>query len=422
MTERVVLIEFNELNQSLLDGFMADGSAPNFLRLYEQSQIFVTDASEDEYLEPWIQWPTLHSGTTYGDHGVFRLGEGQKLRGHGIAAELRRAGIPVGLMASMNTGANDVLGYLVPDPWNPHDRPEPAELADFFDFVAQGVQNSSLDGGPALKSARRFIWFLLRNGVQPESVWRTARQLIDERLDSSLSWRRASVLERVQYDVFRSLNKKYEVRFASFFCNSVAHYQHYYWRNMDPERFSNPPPADADPSLAGAIRFGYRALDTLIGRFLDDFSDDRLVLATALSQEPWDTDKCTYRPLDFDSFLRLCDLPSERFRIEPVMAEQFNVVPQDPSDLDEAVRKLEALRVGDRGLMEVQAEADQVFTGCALLSMGDIDRKITTPGGALVPVADHFHMIHSVRSGRHNPRACSGCAPAATNGTRHRAR
>ena len=96
MIERVVLIEFNELNESLLDGFMADGSAPNFLRLFEQSEIFTTDASEDEHLEPWIQWPTLHSGTTYGDHGVYRLGEGQKLRGQGIAAELSRAGVPVG--------------------------------------------------------------------------------------------------------------------------------------------------------------------------------------------------------------------------------------------------------------------------------------------------------------------------------------
>ncbi len=310
MTERVVLIEFNELNESLLDGFMADGTTPNFRRLFEQSDVFTTDASEDEHLEPWIQWPTLHSGTTYGDHGVYRLGEGKKLRGKGIAAELSRAGVPVGLMASMNTGAHDVLGYLVPDPWNPEDRPEPPELADFFDFVARGVQDSSLDGGAAFRSARRFIWFLLRNGVRPESVWRTARQLFDERLDASLSWRRASVLERVQYDVFRSLNRTHDVRFATFFCNSVAHYQHYYWRNMDPERFSTPPPADAHPTLADAVRFGYRALDRLIGRFLDDYGDDRLVFATALSQEPWDTDKCTYRPLDFDAFLRLCDLPA----------------------------------------------------------------------------------------------------------------
>ena len=158
------------------------------------------------------------------------------------------------------------------------------------------------------------------------------------------------------------------------------------------------------PSLADAIRFGYRALDSLIGRFLDDYDDDRLVFATALSQEPWDTDKCTYRPVDFDAFLQLCNLPSSRFRIEPVMAEQFYVVPREPSDVEEAVRKLKALRVGEQPLMEVQAEADRVFTGCALFTMGDVDRKITTADGWLVSVADQFHMIHSVRSGRHIPR------------------
>ncbi len=53
--------------------------------------------------------------------------------------------------------------------------------------------------------------------------------------------------------------------------------------------------------------------------------------------------------------------------------------------------------------MEVQTETGRIFTGCALLTMGDIDRKITTADGSLVPVADQFHMIHSVRSGRHIP-------------------
>jgi hypothetical protein len=152
------------------------------------------------------------------------------------------------------------------------------------------------------------------------------------------------------------------------------------------------------------VRFGYRALDQLIGRFLDDYGDDRLVFATALSQEPWDTDKCTYRPRDFDAFLALCDLPASRFRVEPVMAEQFYVVPHDAADVNEAIRKIEALQVGDRPLMEVQTETDRVFTGCALGTTGDIEGTITTSDGSLVSVADQFHMIHSVRSGRHIPQ------------------
>ena len=77
---RVILLEFNELCPDLLGDFMGRGLLPNFRRLYESSAVFTTDAGEDApNLEPWIQWPTVHSGLPFADHGVFHLGDGKKL-------------------------------------------------------------------------------------------------------------------------------------------------------------------------------------------------------------------------------------------------------------------------------------------------------------------------------------------------------
>ena len=80
-------------------------------------------------------------------------------------------------------------------------------------------------------------WFMLRNGLTIQTGRAIARQLVSERHDPGLKWRRASLLDHIQYDLFRRLNRRHDVRFATFFCNSTAHYQHYYWRNMEPERF-----------------------------------------------------------------------------------------------------------------------------------------------------------------------------------------
>jgi hypothetical protein len=70
----VVLLEFNELTPALMDRFIADGKLPNFARLRASSDTFISDAEEQEpYLEPWIQWVTVHTGVPFSEHGIFRL-------------------------------------------------------------------------------------------------------------------------------------------------------------------------------------------------------------------------------------------------------------------------------------------------------------------------------------------------------------
>ena len=63
----VILLEFNELTPSLISRFIAEGRLPNFKRLYDESRVFTTDATEDAWedkrlLNPWVQWVTVHTG------------------------------------------------------------------------------------------------------------------------------------------------------------------------------------------------------------------------------------------------------------------------------------------------------------------------------------------------------------------------
>ena len=46
-----------------MNKFIAEGELPNFARLHRESEVHITEADEDHpYLEPWIQWITVHSG------------------------------------------------------------------------------------------------------------------------------------------------------------------------------------------------------------------------------------------------------------------------------------------------------------------------------------------------------------------------
>src|SRR2546430_17630487 len=92
----VILLDFNEICPSLIERFMREEKLPNFKRLYEQSLVYTTDAQEEqEYLEPWIQWVTVHTGVGYSEHRIFNLGDADKLTYDSVWDILARAGLKV---------------------------------------------------------------------------------------------------------------------------------------------------------------------------------------------------------------------------------------------------------------------------------------------------------------------------------------
>lgn len=402
---RTIQIELNELSATLIDEFIDAGELPNFRRLRDSSEVFITDASDEVSLEPWVQWPTLHTGIPDRDHGIRQLGEAGLVAGRGIARELAAAGFKVGVFGSMNLDYGPLDGFVVPDPWSPGAAPHPAELKAFTRFVASAVQENAadkLDKGAALP----FLRYVVSHGMTPGTAIAAARQLIHERRDSGIKWRRSLSLDALSYDVFRSLVRRHEVAYATFFSNTTAHFQHYFWRNFRPDSFSMPSPPEDHPSLSDAVLTGYRNHDRLIGRFLSDFPDDRLIFATALSQEPWDTTKCTYRPKDFDRLLGLVGIDRSRVELSPVMAEEFLLSFADESAADEGRGRLNRSTIGGEPLFRVQ-EIDvlRFKVGCAV-NHWSTEHGDVTLDGRHVPFADLFARIHSIRSGRHNSDGC----------------
>jgi len=405
--QRTIQIELNELSPTLIDEFIDAGELPNFRRLRDTSEVFVTDASTELSLEPWVQWPTLHTGIDDSDHGIRHLGEADRVKGRGVARELADAGFKVGVFMTMNLDYGPLDGFVVPDPWNPDSRPYPDELRAFSDFVFSAVQENSaarLDK----KAAIPFITYLLRRGLTPKTVIATARQLLDERKDSGVQWRRTLVLDLMAYDLFRTLVRKHNVAYATFFSNSTAHFQHYFWRNFRPEGFSAPVPPEDHPSLKDAVITGYRSYDRLIGKFMADFPDDRLVFVTALSQEPWDTTWCTYRPYDFDRLIELLGFEKGRVEVEPVMAEEFFLEFPDEQAEKEGFERLAKARINGQPLFRTQQNEplrhklscnvnEWYFPG---------ETPVELPTGKTERFDKLFYRIHSLRSGRHHPDGC----------------
>lgn len=406
----VILLEFNELTPSVVERFVSEGRLPNFARFYRESHVYITDAEEaQDKLNPWIQWVTVHSGLSFAEHGVFRLGEGQNLTRKCIWDLASDAGLPVWVCGSMNPRFDVPLnGYLLPDPWTTTVAPYPEELLPYFRFVQRNVQEHTNDHVPLTPAEYAgFVSFMVTRGLSFGTVGAIAHQLLRERVAGS-RWKRAVLLDKLQWDVFRYYYRKLRPGLATFFLNSTAHLQHKYWRNMEPEHFRIRPDSAEQAEYESAILFGYQQMDALLGRFMALASRDAtLMLCTALSQQPCliyedQGGKTFYRPRDFARVLEFAGVTTP-YRVAPVMSEQFHVLFDTEEDAQRAESRLRALRVDDKPAMFVSRKGAGVFSGCQIFRPIAKDAALRGDPRTATAFFDLFYQADGLKSGMHHP-------------------
>jgi hypothetical protein len=406
---KLIVLEFNELTPRLMSQFIDEGVLPNFARLRRESATYLTDAGEDPpNLEPWVQWVTAHCGVPFSEHRVFNLGDAGKASIPQVWQVISDHGGTVWVCGSMNAAYEPgISGLVLPDPWSVHVRPSDPELAPYFDFVRAHVLEYTRDRLQlGLRQNLRFGWFMLRHGLNLATVVATARQLLSERFGRT-QWRRATILDRLQFDVFRHYYRKLRPTFSTFFVNSTAHFQHVYWRNLEPARFELKPTEAEQKSYGDAVRYGYQCMDTIVGKVLAMAGDEStIVVATALSQQPCLTyesvgGKIFHKPHRFEPLLQFAGIDPRSCTAEPVMSEEFHMRFADPQAAERAREQLLQLRLGARCIMNARREGPDLMSGCAIIQEVAPGTEITGPGGAIAFDA-LFYAVDTTKSGMHH--------------------
>ena len=414
MSHRLIFAEFNELCPWLIERWMDEGKLPNFRRLQRRSVIFTTnaDVTDPLNLEPWIQWYSLHTGLSFDQHGVFHLTQGATAEHDDLWHVAHAAGLRVGSFASMNTHAFAFPGsFYVADPWCEDGNASPPELNIYNRFVAHNVREySNPDQALTVADAAKFVAFMATHGLSARTAGAIIAQLAAERVrDHRLSWRRAALLDRMQFDVFRHYQRKFRPHFSTYFINSTAHLQHSYWRQFDPDAFAVKP-SDDDRALYGeAMLFGYQAMDRLLAEFmtLAEETGAMLVFLTALSQQPYTQaedsgGKHFYRLRDVEALFRRFGLSFAD--IDPTMTHQYLARFALDEARDQARETLSAFRTTDgRALFDFNARTESgLYFSCNVFTEVAPDAMIETPQGTL-PFSDLLYKIDATKSGRHHP-------------------
>lgn len=414
--KNIILIEFNELSPKLLDRWMGEGKLPNFKKFYDQSVVHVTepDVEDAEFLEPWIQWYSMHVGLSYDEHQVFHLTDGAKADNLDIWNHLKNEGKNVASFASMNTKSFSGNGHLyLPDPWCTDSNVFPHDLDIYQRFISMSVQEYTNDrrvfsAGDYLE----FIVFMLNNGLKFSTIFRIINQLASEKLiDKNSYFKRVALLDRIQMDLFNSYFKHGNFDFATFFSNSTAHLQHAYWRFMEPEVFATETNSNDVSIYKDAILFGYQSMDELVGEMMELAGEETLlILASALSQQPYlkqenQGGQNFYRPYDVNNMLASLNVfPCD---IKPTMTHQYMLRFNNEIETREAKQKLLSWSFGDgKTIFDINERGDEnsIYFGNQIFEQVDPDREVIDQyNGKRFKHSKYFYRIKDVKSGCHHP-------------------
>ena len=412
MPRPVMMLEFNELSPELMNRFITEGHLPNFKRLRDESHAYVTDAQEaQEVLEPWIQWVTVHTGLSYEEHGVFLLGDGPKCDKLRIWDILSREGFKSWICGSMNLRYEEPFnGLVLPDPWTVGAKPHPLhEFDPYLRFVTVQVQEHTNSSVPLSKNDYiAFLKWMMAHGLSAATITYIMKQLATEKMTGKFRWRRAIVLDRLQWDVFKHYFTREKPDFSTFFLNSTAHFQHLHWRNMDPTPFAVKPSDAEQADYENAVLYGYQQMDEVVGKALALAGDTHtIVFSSALGQQPClkyeeQGGKVFYRPKDFRAFTEWAGL-SMPHEIQPVMSEEFHIVLRSEEDARNAERQLGTVTIDGRPGMRVRREGTDLMVGCGIFDKLAGEPVIAASGQPSRKFLELFYLAEGLKSGMHHP-------------------
>jgi hypothetical protein len=283
---------------------------------------------------------------TADEHGVFRLGDAVKTEFPQLLGTLENKGLRVGGVSPMNM-ANQTRqpAYFIPDPWTQTPTDGSVWSKGIWSAISQAVNDNAQSkittgtlGWLALVFARFAGWSRLGRYV---SLARRSR---------GAPWRKALFLDLFLEDVHQGLLGAKRPDFSILFLNAGAHIQHHYLFNakgLSDKNLANPSwylAPDQDPFVEML-----EVYDVILGRHLAQARD--LIVATGLSQVPYDRVEFYYRLKNHNAFLQRLGVPF--VQALPRMTRDFQVECRNEQDAAEAARIL--------GRMHAEIDGQPIF-------------------------------------------------------------
>lgn len=417
----LILLELNEINFEIVKQYVDAEPIlfPSLRRLMAGAMVRTEAEQKYEEIEPWIQWVSIHSGLSYEQHRIFRLGD---IAGSGVPQlyeELERGGVKVGCISPMNAENRlSAPGYFIPDPWTSTHTDGSWWSRHLHAAIAQAV-NDNAKANISFKSK-----LVLALGIARFA--RCRNYIIYLKLlwnAGSAPWGKALFLDLFLHDLHVTLLRLQRPGFSSLFLNAGAHIQHHYFLSAQPVKKNNDRqnPAWYVAENADPVKDMLAFYDDIVGDYLE-LEGFELIVATGLSQQPYERLKYYYRLKEHSEFLRLVGV--ECIAVQPRMTRDFLVDFADGISMRKAIAQLKSISVEQDGTLlfaEIEERGISAFVTLTYPNEITAQTRILVDERPL-PLLEHVAFV-ALKNGMHRSEGyaffTSGAAPFAPADRQH---
>lgn len=337
---QLILLEFNELNIEIAIKYIRENPKifPSFTKLLKFKRIKTISEINYNNIEPWIQWPSIHTGKTFQEHKIHKLGDCIYSSIEQIYELLEKNGINVAAISPINASNNLVKSNLfIPDPWSNVSTDGSLISRKLHAAIKTLVNNnasSTFDIKSILTILILFIWLI------KISNFKIYLKILIGILCGK-KWYKALFLDYFLHTLHIKYLKKYFYDFSSIFFNAGAHIQHHYFfnskfiksiKNKNPDWYIS---KNHDP-----IFDMLQIYESILNNYFK-LNSYEFIVANGLSQIPYDRIKFYYRLKCHGSFLNKLKI---KFRaVYPRMSRDFLCEFDSLSDKNNSINILNSI-------------------------------------------------------------------------------
>ena len=238
----LLAIYLNEFNLEYLLKGAKKYKCKSILKIlnFKKVKTYTQDKEQNYNLDPWVQSVSINTGKSSKTHRILKLGQPISINLVQIWDKLSKNKISCSVWGAMNSKLkkNKFIDYYFPDPWNFSDSTWPKNLMglyylpnyyaknylkfNFFKFFYYTIFFAftlffNLKWVSFFKDLFFSLYFFLKKGVKNFILF--------------------FLFDLIFLDIFKFNSLKKKSSFSIIFLNSIAHYQHNNWNELDNERY-----------------------------------------------------------------------------------------------------------------------------------------------------------------------------------------
>lgn len=338
----LILVELNELNFKYAKKYF-NNLKLNSLKKIHDKLIDTASESDQNLLEPWIQWHSIHTGLKAKEHGIFRLGDAINSNNKQIFEILEDKKFKVGSISAMNT-SNKLKNpsYFIPDPWT-----DTKSDDSYFSKIITSVLKDTVNNNSSGKFKKKNYFYLILIFLKFVRLTKYL-SFIKIFLSSFFGkWRKALFLDLLIHEIHLHMLNKNNPNFSCIFFNACAHIQHHYLLNSlaNSTKLKNP------KNILNNKHDPFKETLLVYDKILEDYinSEKNVIIATGLTQRIISKPSYYYRLIDHVKFLNQINL--KFLKVEPRMSRDFLIHFENNIHRDAAFEDLKKIKLNDKELL-----------------------------------------------------------------------